>query len=415
MQTDDKKNFMSRRAHLFIAGTVAIDAIGIGILAPIMPKLIEELTGEGLSRAAVYGGWLTALFASVQFFVSPILGNLSDRFGRRPVLLPSLCAFGIAYLLMGLAPTISWFFVAQALAGAFGATFSTAGAYIADVTKPEERARYFGIIGASFGVGLIFGPLIGGFLSVYGIRMPFFAAAFLALCNVAYGLFVLPESLPPARRRSFEWRRANPVGALLHMRRYRMVFGLLGAMLLVQFIGVSLPATWPYFTMEKFGWTPADVSLSLALYGVLNIVIQGGLMGYINSRLGTVGTVYLALAATIIGYFGFAFGPHTWIVVAAIVPTAIGFMAMPGYSGLMSSQVPANAQGDLQGAIASLNSVAAVIAPLAMTRLFSIFSGADAPIYFPGAPFVAAMLLAASSFLLAMRAVRKPAAATAGP
>jgi DHA1 family tetracycline resistance protein-like MFS transporter len=345
----------------------------------------------------------------VQFFVSPILGNLSDRFGRRPVLLPSLCAFGVSYLLMGFAPTIAWLFVAQALAGAFGATFSTAGAYIADVTAPIDRARHFGVIGASFGVGLIFGPLIGGFLSTYGIRIPFFAAAAFALLNVAYGLFVLPESLPPERRRVFNWRRANPVGALLHMRSHQMVFALLGALLLMQFIGVSLPATWPYFTMEKFGWTPADVSLSLALYGVLNIIIQGGLMGFINARLGITGTVYLALTATIIGYFGFAFGPHSWIVIAFIVPTAIGFMAMPGFSGLMSSQIPANAQGDLQGAIASLSSLAAVIAPLAMTRLFSIFSRADAPVYFPGAPYIAAMLLAAGSLVLTLRAVRRAA------
>jgi MFS transporter, DHA1 family, tetracycline resistance protein len=407
MQTDDKKKFSKRRAHLFIAVTVAIDAMGIGILAPITPKLIEELTGEGLARAAVYGGWLTALFASVQFFVSPILGNLSDRFGRRAVLLPSLCAFGVAYLLMGFAPTIAWFFIAQALAGAFGATFSTAGAYIADVTRPEERARYFGIIGASFGTGLIFGPLLGGALSVYGIRMPFFAAAAFSLLNVIYGLFVLPESLPAQHRRPFAWRRANPVGALVHMRSYPMVFGLLGALLLVQFIGTSLPATWPYFTMDKFGWTPADVSLSLALYGVLNIIIQGGLLGYISSRLGTTGTVYLALACTIVGYCGFALGSHAWIVVLSIVPTAVGFIAMPGFSGLMSSQMPANVQGDLQGAIASLNSVAAVIGPLCMTRLFSVFSEPGAPIYFPGAPYAASVVLAAGSFVLAWRAVRR--------
>jgi DHA1 family tetracycline resistance protein-like MFS transporter len=395
------------RARLFIIGTVAIDALGIGILAPIMPKLLEQLTGAGLARAAIYGGWLTALFASVQFFAAPILGNLSDRFGRRPVLLPSLFAFGASYVLMGIAPSIGWLFVAQALAGVFGATFSTAGAYIADVTEPLERAKAFGLIGAAFGAGFIFGPLLGGFLSAYGIRTPFFAAAALALLNVAYGLFVLPESLPPERRRPFVWRRANPLGALLHMRNYQMVYGLLGAMLLLQFIGTSLPATWPYFMMQKFGWTPADVSLSLALYGVLNIVIQGGLMGQLQTRLGTPGTVFLALGFTIVGYAGYAFGDRSWIVVAFIVPTAIGFMAGPGLSGLMSSQVPATSQGELQGAIGSLQSLAAVIAPIAMTRLFSIFAGEHAPVYFPGAPYIASMLLAAGSLLLVLRATRR--------
>jgi len=399
------------RARLFIVGTVAIDALGIGILAPIMPKLIEQLTGEGLARAAIYGGWLTALFAGVQFFASPILGNLSDRFGRRPVLLPSLFVFGVSYVLMGFAPSIGWLFVAQALAGVFGATFSTAGAYIADTTPPLERAKAFGLIGASFGAGLIFGPLLGGFLSAYGLRTPFFAAAALALVNVAYGLLVLPESLPPAQRRTFVWRRANPLGALLHMRNYQMVYGLLGAMLLMQFIGTSLPATWPYFTMHRLGWTPRDVSLSLALYGVLNIVIQGGLIGQFHKRLGTTGTVYLALVFTIIGYAGYAFADRSWILVAFIVPTSIGFMAGPGLAGLMSSQVPSNSQGELQGATASLQSLAAVIGPLAMTRLFSIFAGTQAPIYFPGAPYLASTLLAGGSLMLVLRATRRHRAA----
>ena len=395
------------RARLFIVGTVAIDAIGIGVLAPIMPKLIEQLTGEGLSRAAVYGGWLTALFAGVQFFAAPVLGNLSDRFGRRRVLLPSLCAFSASYLLMGTAPAIGWLFVAQALAGVFGATFSTAAAYIADVTAPVERPKAFGLIGASFGVGLICGPLLGGFLSAYGIRVPFFAAAALALCNVAYGLFVLPESLPPAARRAFDWRRANPLGALLHMRSYQMVYGLLGGLFLLQFIGTSLPATWPYFTMERLRWTPTDISLSLALYGVLNIVIQGVLIGRFHALLGTTGTVYLALACTMVGYAGFAFADRSWVLFAFIVPTAVGFMAMPGLSGLVSGQVPADSQGELQGAIASLQSLAAVTGPLAMTRLFSVFAGPTAPVYFPGAPYLASTLLAAGSLTIILRATRR--------
>jgi DHA1 family tetracycline resistance protein-like MFS transporter len=405
--TDGASRASSRRnALVFITITVAIDATGIGLLAPIMPTLIERLTGQGLAAAAIYGGWLTALFSLVQFFAQPVLGNLSDRFGRRPVLLISLFAFALNYLLMGFAPSILWLFVAQGLAGIFGATLSTAGAFIADVSDARHRARNFGLIGAAFGVGLVIGPMIGGLLVGFGARVPFFTAAGLALANVCYGLLILPESLGLEHRRPFFLRRANPAGALAQMRRRPLVFALLQVMLLMQIAGVTLPATWPYFTMQKFGWSAREVGYSLGLYGMLNIVIQGWLIGRIVGSLGNRRTVYFGLTLTLAGYLGFAFADRSWLLCLSILPTAIGFITGPALSSIMSAEVAADAQGELQGAIASLNSLAATIAPLVMTRLFSAFSAPAAALYFPGAPYLAVAVLVSAAFALLVRALR---------
>jgi DHA1 family tetracycline resistance protein-like MFS transporter len=382
-----------RRPLVFIFITVLIDMIGFGIMIPVMPELIMELTGEGLGRAAVYGGWLLFIYALMQFFFAPIIGNLSDRFGRRPVLLFSLVAFGLDYLVMGFAPTIAWLFAGRILAGISGATHSTANAYIADVSPPEERAQNFGLIGAAFGLGFMLGPVIGGLLGEYGPRVPFFAAAGLAFCNAAYGFLILPETLPPAARRPFDLRRANPIGALVQMRRYPVIVGLFGTLVLYMIAHDASPATWSYYTMLKFGWTEREVGYSMGAVGLGVTLVQGFLIRVAIPRLGEMRAVYLGYAVMSLAFAGFAFASAGWMMYAFIVPLSVGGLATPALRGIMSNRVPANAQGELQGAIGSAMSLTAIVAPLFMTQLFGYFSSDAAPLYFPGAPFLTASVL----------------------
>jgi DHA1 family tetracycline resistance protein-like MFS transporter len=383
----------SRHALAFVLITVLLDIIGLGMIIPVTPELIVELTGEGLDRAATYGGWLLFVFALLQFVCAPILGNLSDRFGRRPILLASLAAFGADYLLMGLAPSLSWLFVGRALAGMFGATFTTANAFIVDVSPPGRRAQNFGLIGAAFGVGFTIGPVFGGVLGSFGARVPFFAAAVLALINVVYGALVLPETLPPGKRRTFSWRRANPVGALLRMRLYPVVLGLFAAVLLYQLAHDANPSVWTYYTMEKFGWTEREVGYSLGFLGLMIVIVQGGLIRWLVPRLGRERAVYLGLALMALGSAGYAFAWSSWTMYVWIVVFCLGSVAMPSLREIMANHVPEDSQGELQGALGSVVSLTAIIAPVLMTQLFGYFSGDDAPIYFPGAPFLLASVM----------------------
>jgi len=395
-----------RSARTFIYLTIALDALGLGLLVPVMPQLIETLSGEGLRQAAVYAGWITALFATMQFLAAPVLGSLSDQWGRRPVLLVSLAAFGLNYLLMAFAPSLVWLFLAQGLAGIFGATPSTAAAYIADVSAPEERPRLFGLMGASFGVGFMLGPVIGGLLVEIGLSVPFFAAAGLALVNVLYGAFVLPESLTPELRQPFRLARANPLGALLHLKSHHVAGSLLLALLLLHVANHTLPATWPYFTMHSFGWTPSMVGYSLGLFGICTILTQGAFVGRLVRRCGVSRALYLGLTATIVGFCGFAFAPNAWLLVMLILPATMGYMSASLLASVMSTQVPPTMQGVLQGVVASLRSLAAIITPLTMPPLFSEFSSNTATVYLPGAPYVAAGALAAFSIWLVSRSIR---------
>ena len=382
-----------RRVLLFILLTVALDSMGMGILSPVTPKLILELSGAGLAQAAIYGGWLTAAFAAMQFVAGPILGSLSDRLGRRPVLLASLAAFGLSYVLMGLAPTLAWLFVAQLLTGLFGATPATAGAYIADVTPPAQRARHFGSLAAAFGTGLIIGPAAGGLLSAHGTRVPFFAAAALSLLTVVYGVLALPESLKPELRRAFSWRRANPIGAIGALRRRAVVGMLLAAVFLQRVSTTALPAIWPYFTMQEYGWTPRQIGYSLAIFGVATVLFQVGVLRWLDAHLGTRRAAILGLAAAAVGFLGFAFLRGPWIVATCSPLTTLGFMAGPALAGMLSVRIAADAQGMLQGVMASINGVAVVLTPLVMPWIFSVFSTGRAPLVFPGAPYVLSAVL----------------------
>lgn len=380
----------SRRATAFVLVTILLDTIGFGIIAPVLPELIMELTGEGFGDAARYGGWLLFLYALMQLFFAPVLGNLSDRFGRRPVLLGSLAAFGLDYVLMGLAPSIAWLFVGRGLAGILGATHATANAYVADISPPDERARRFGWIGATWGIGFMLGPVIGGLLGDLGPRVPFFVAAGLALMNVMYGLVVLPESLPRERRRPFVFARANPIGALRQMRRYPIVIGLFVAMVFYQIAHDANPSTWSFYTMSKLGWSERDVGLSMGAVGLMMAVVQAGLIGAILARFGERTAVLGGYALMACAYFGFAFAVAGWMMYAFMLPFALGSLVTPAMRGILANQVPSDAQGELQGAIASLVSLTAIVAPLLMTQLFGYFSSDAAPVHFPGAPFFAA-------------------------
>ena len=383
-----------RRALAFILLTMGLDALGIGLLIPVLPKLILELTGEGLTRAAVYSGWLTATFAAVQLMAGPILGAFSDRFGRRPVLLLSLTAFGCSYFLMGFAPSLLWLFIAQVLTGLFGATPATAGAFIADVTQPEERTAHFGMLQAAFGTGLIIGPALGGLLVGYGTRVPFFVAAALSLLTVLYGTWALPESLRAGLRRELSWHRAHPVGAMRELSHYPGIAILFAALLMQRIASNTLPATWPYFTMQQYGWSPRGVGLSLAVFGLAAVVSQVWLLRRIEARIGARRTASMALGLLAVSYLCFAFVPSGWFAALCIPLATMGFIAGPALVSMMSVIVSADRQGSLQGVVASITGLSVVVTPLLMPWLFSAFSSGVAGLHFPGAPYLLGTLLA---------------------
>jgi DHA1 family tetracycline resistance protein-like MFS transporter len=394
MQAGTDTRRVQGRAVPFIMLTVGLDALGIGLLIPVLPRLILQLTGEGITQAAVYSGWLSATFASVQLLAGPILGAFSDRVGRRPVLLVSLAAFGCSYLLMGFASSLPWLFVAQFLTGLFGATPATAGAYIADITRPEERTAHFGMLQAAFGTGLIIGPALGGLLVAYGTAVPFFVAAGLSLCTVVYGTWALPESMRPELRRRIEWHRVHPWGALRELSRYQGIAVLCAALLMQRIAANTLPATWPYFTMQEYRWTSQSVGLSLAVFGLASVVSQVWLLRRIEARLGAQRTAALALLLLAVSYGVFAFG-GSGVASALCIPLAtMGFIAGPALVGMMSMSVPADRQGSLQGVAASITGLSVVVTPLLMPWLFSVFSSGAAGLHFPGAPYLLGILLA---------------------
>ena len=393
-----------RKAALaFIFITVLIDVIGLGIIIPIIPALIVELTGEGLSKAAIYGGWLMFVYAFTQFIFAPVIGALSDRFGRRPVLLLSLFGFGIDYILIGFAPTISWLFIARFISGITGASITTASAYIADISSPEKRSQNFGLIGAAFGLGFIIGPVIGGLLGQYGTRVPFFAAAGLTLVNVLYGYFILPESLPKENRRKFEIKRANPLGSLKQIRSFPGISGLVVVFGLVYLASHATQSTWTYYTMEKFAWDEKMVGISLGVVGLCVAIVQGGLTRVVIPKIGEVKSVYFGLTISCIGFIGFAFSPTGAIMLAMIIPYCLGGFAGPSLQGIVSNKVPQNQQGELQGALTSLVSFTAIFGPPMMTGLFGYFTSNIAPFKFPGAPFLMGAVLVLAALVYAIR------------
>ena len=394
-----------RHALAFIFVTVLIDVIGLGIIIPVLPKLIMGLAQVGVGAAARIGGYLMFAYSVMQLVFGPVLGGLSDRFGRRPVLLASLGAFGIDYLLMGFAPTLAWLFVGRVIAGIAGASFNSAYAYIADITPPERRTQDFGLLGFAFGIGFIIGPAIGGLLAVYGTRAPFFAAATLALANVVYGYFAVPESLAATDRRPFDWRRANVWGSLVRLRQLRpAVLLLASATFLWSFAQMSLQSTWNYYTLARFGWTVRQVGWSLAAVGVSAIFAQVVLTRTLVPRFGERRLVVWGVASAVASYIVYAAADAGWIMYAGIAVGTLGGIVYPSLQSLMSAEVGRDEQGELQGAVSSLVSLAAIVGPPVMTQAFAWFSSPGAPVHLPGAAFVLAAVLAAGTLVLFRRA-----------
>ncbi len=400
----------SRSAFIFIFLTVLIDTIGLGVIIPVSPGLIAELTHQPISDAARWGGWLFFSFALMQFLFAPVIGNLSDRFGRRPVLILSLLMLGVDYLITGLAPTIAWLFIGRILSGMAGASYPTVNAYIADISPPEKRAANFGLVGAAFGLGFILGPALGGLVGEhFGLRAPFYVAAALSVANALFGLLVLKESLPPERRRKFEWRRANPLGGLKALSHYPALTLLFGMLVLGQLAHDSLPTTWSYYTMLKFGWGPGDVGLSLVAIGILTAISFAVLPRVLVPRIGQAKSVYLGLFCGALAYAGYAISTQVWMFYAWMIVFTLGGVANPAMTAILTEQVGPDQQGELQGVIASITSLTSIGAPLLMTSLLAWFSGPHAPVYFPGAAFLAASLCEVGGlalFFLARRRAR---------
>ena len=403
-----------RHALMFVVFVVLIDAIGFGIILPVMPQLIMSLSDVSLAEASRIGGFLMFTYAAVQFFAAPILGNLGDRYGRRPVLLFSLAAFSIDSLFMAVAPTLFWIFIARLIAGVASSTFSLAYAFVTDITPQEKRAQRFGMIGAAFGGGFIFGPVIGGILGEFGPRIPFYAAAALAFINLVYGYFVMGESLSEEHRRPFELKRANPVGAIKHLRKYPIVLGLAFAYFLYMIGHASLPSTFTYYTIEKFAWSESQIGLALGFAGVFMILVQAFLIRWAIPAMGAYNAGILGMLTVIIGFCGYAFSTAGWQLYPWMALAALSGFVTPALQSIMTSQIPANAQGELQGALSSLNSITSIIGPLFMTQLFAAFTGPSAPFYFPGVAFFAAAVLSALCMFIFIPVVRSHRLTTLG-
>ncbi|MBZ4189693.1 TCR/Tet family MFS transporter [Niabella beijingensis] len=385
----------------FIFITMTIDVIGFGLIIPVMPKLIAELKHISVNEASLWGGYLITTYALMQFLFSPLLGNLSDRYGRRPVILMSLLGFCIDYLILAFAHNYLLLVVGRVLSGITGASFTAATAYIADISTNENRAKNFGLIGAAFGLGFIIGPALGGLLSVWGIRAPFFAAAGLCFVNFLYGYFVLPESLKPENRRPFSWAKANPVGSLLLFLKYPAILELVVCFFFVFLGGHAVQSNWSFFTMDQFRWSEKEVGISLAIVGVLVGVVQGGLIRYTSPKLGNEKSAYTGLFLYALGMILFAFASQGWMMYAFLVPYCMGGIAGPALQSIISEQVPSNEQGALQGGLNSVMSLTSIFGPLIMTGLFYYFSHDKAPVYFPGAPFALGTALMLVSAVIA--------------
>lgn len=376
----------------FILATLVIDALGFGLVVPIVPELVLRLSGLTIAGASLWAGGLLATFALMQFVCAPILGGLSDRFGRRPVLLLSLSGICVNYLLLAWAPSLAWLFVGRLIAGATAANASTASAYIADVTPPQLRATRFGLVGAMFGVGFVLGPALGGVLGAYGLRLPFLAAAGLAACNVLYGVLVLPESLPAERRRRFEWRRANPVSSVHTMLADRNLKRLALAWCCGWFALGALPSSFVLANQFRFGWDTRHNGLALALAGLGSALVQGLLVRRIIPRLGERRSAMTGSLLTACAYVCLAVAPFGWVVLVGIVLQAAGAFGNPALQAMVSASASADRQGETQGALSSLQGLTAIASPLVGAWLFSSFTRAGAPVTFAGAPFLASAL-----------------------
>jgi DHA1 family tetracycline resistance protein-like MFS transporter len=395
----------TKHAFAFVWITVLIDMVGLGLIIPILPAVLRQLTGTDAAHASIYGGWLFFAYAAMQFFCAPVIGGLSDAFGRRPVLLLAILGLGVDYALTALSPTIVWLFVGRIIAGIFGASYTTANAYIADVTPPDERGKAFGMLGAAFGVGFVVGPAIGGLLGSLGPRVPFFVAAGLSLANFVYGLVFLPETHPKEKRRPLRLGQIHPFGAMVSIPGGKSVRTLVLA-LFVLFLGTAVyPAVWAFWGTARFDWSPRMIGLSLAAYGISNTVTQAVLVGFFTKRWGERKTAIVGLVLNVVCFVltGLAF--QTWMVFAVIVLLSPSGVAMPAMNAWMSKLAPDDAQGRLQGSIGAAESLSSIFGPILMTQVFGTFEHS-----LSGAPFFVAAVLSLAALFIAMRvAAPRPA------
>lgn len=396
-----------KTALLFIFITILVDVIGIGIILPIIPEFIMELTGEGNHMAVIYGMWLTTAFAGMQFFFSPVLGEISDQYGRKPILLLSLLGLSIDYLIHAWAPTITWLFIGRFLAGITGASFTVASAYIADISTLEEKAKNFGLIGAAFGLGFIIGPGIGGYFGDIDIRLPFYIAAGLTFANFLFGWLLVPESLSQENRRPINFLKMVPGVSLVALRNYKGVLLLIAAFFLANLAGQALPTVWSYFTIERFDWSPKEIGLSLVAVGLLVAFVQGVLVGRAIGWFGKQKVVTFGFLLWTFGMFLFSQASEPWMLYAFLIPYALGGVAGPTVQGIISNQVSVKEQGILQGSITSLVSVTAILGQLIFAPVFYFFVRPEAEPYFPGASFALAALLLLVAFILAKIAMNR--------
>ncbi len=401
----------ARRAALaFIFVTVLIDVLAFGLIIPVLPHLVEEFVGGDTEQAAYWVGIFGTVFAAIQFLTAPVQGALSDRYGRRPVILLSCLGLGLDFVFMALAPSLMWLMVGRIISAITSASFTTANAYIADVTAPENRAKSFGMIGAAFGLGFIVGPLMGGVLGDIDHRLPFWAAAVLALTNFLYGLFVLPESLPKEKRSArFDWSHAKPLGSVHLLRRYPQVMGLAFVVLLANMAHYVYPSTFVLFGDVRYGWGEKQVGYVLALVGVLSVIVNVGLVGRLVKRLGERRALLLGLGCGVVGFTVYGFATSPWIFLAGLPISALWAIAQPATQALITREVGPEVQGRLQGALMSLVSLAGIVAPALFAGTFGWFIGRNAPVHQPGAAFFLAAIVLAGAWLIALRHAR-PAA-----
>jgi len=393
----------------FIFVTLLLDIVGIGLIIPILPKLVEKFQGGGIAEASFTYGTLASLYSIMQFVFAPILGSLSDRFGRRPVILVSLFGSALDYAFLAFAPNLPWFFVGRIVSGITGANFAAASAYIADISPPEKRAANFGIMGMAFGLGFIIGPALGGLLGGrIGLRAPFVAAGTLTLLNWLYGWLVLPESLAAENRRGFSWARSNPIGALFDLRRYPMAFGLAGSYFLIYVAHQVFPSTWVLYTNYRFGWKEAETGLSLAVVGLMAAVVQAGLTRVIVRRIGEEKTAVIGLTIAVLGYIGYGLATEGWMIYVILVFGSLGGIVNPALQGLISRGVGANEQGGVQGSLSGLTGIAGIIGPYIAARLFGHFVGKSS-VHVPGIAFFFSGALVLAALLLAVRSFRRNA------
>lgn len=399
----------SKKAAIgFIFVTLLIDCMGFGLIIPVMANLIAQLKGIPVNEASVYGNYLLTAYAGVQFLCAPIIGNLSDRYGRRPVLLFALLGFGLDYLILALAPSYGWLFIGRAIAGMTGASFTTASAYIADLsTDPTTRAKNFGLIGAAFGLGFVLGPALGGLLSIWGLRAPFYAAAGLCLLNCVYGYFFLPESLAKENRRAFDWKKANPLGSLRFLTKHREIGSLAVSYFLIYLAVQAVQTNWNYFTIYRFHWSPGMVGLSLTIVGVMVGGVQAGLTRVINPKIGNERSIYLGLTLYTIGLVLFGFATQGWMMYAFLVVYCLGGICGPSLQAVISGHVAVDHQGELQGSLTGLMSLATIIGPLIMSGTFAYFTSSRAPFYFPGMHFLIGALFMFISVVIAYAVLSK--------